>query len=315
MPQYEAYELDGETAGSIRYRTASGERHPLTPPTVASLLAHNGTPGGVIWLPKTATSIDHGGLAGLADDDHSQYPLLAGGITRNTFNYGTGATADHALAVGNSNASNGDGLNWGYAGQSYGQGTSFVHYHAATAGNAKLFLVANGTQVKTFDNNGVLSDYNVNRTRFKNTIVKATSNASQTISTTAYAAVNFAAEEFDTDTLHDTTTNNSRLLARLAGYYMLTGGVYWDAQVFTTTTFMILAWRKNGTTIIDATRQMVPYATEIATNGHGMTTSGMVSLAANDYVELCVYHDKTAAGTLTINNTVPASAAMVYLGE
>lgn len=48
-------------------------------------------PAGTIMATVVAGAVDHGGLAGLADDDHLQYALLAGRTTGQTLNGGIGA--------------------------------------------------------------------------------------------------------------------------------------------------------------------------------------------------------------------------------
>jgi hypothetical protein len=47
-----------------------------------------------VTLSVTASGVDHGGLAGLADDDHAQYALLAGRAAGQTLTGGTGAGDD-----------------------------------------------------------------------------------------------------------------------------------------------------------------------------------------------------------------------------
>lgn len=51
--------------------------------------------------------VDHGSISGLADDDHSQYALLAGRATGQTF-YGGTAAGDDLTLRGTSNATAGD---------------------------------------------------------------------------------------------------------------------------------------------------------------------------------------------------------------
>ena len=73
LPQ--SFWLPGQETDDIPYYTGSewrGRRRP----TVASFLTHTGSRGGLAWTAVTAaSSIDHGGLAGLGDDDHTQYRL------------------------------------------------------------------------------------------------------------------------------------------------------------------------------------------------------------------------------------------------
>ena len=65
--------LRNQRTDDIGYFKASGEWVALHRPTVASFVTHTGSEGGLAWTAKTASGIDHGGLAGLTDDDHTQY--------------------------------------------------------------------------------------------------------------------------------------------------------------------------------------------------------------------------------------------------
>lgn len=65
--------LKNKRPGDIAYIDPSNEEVVLHKPSADSLLTHSGTENGLAWTLKTASGIDHGGLTGLADDDHTQY--------------------------------------------------------------------------------------------------------------------------------------------------------------------------------------------------------------------------------------------------
>ncbi|HSE46471.1 MAG TPA: hypothetical protein VLA89_14190 [Gemmatimonadales bacterium] len=66
--------LKDQRPGDVAYLGADGVWRVLHKPTAAAILQHLATDAGPSWLLKTAaSSIDHGGLAGLTDDDHTQY--------------------------------------------------------------------------------------------------------------------------------------------------------------------------------------------------------------------------------------------------
>jgi len=55
--------------------------------------------------------------------------------------------------------------------------------------------------------------------------------AAQSTGTTAtFIAINWDAEAYDTDTMHDTVTNNSRVVATTAGLYHFCGTVGWNGN-------------------------------------------------------------------------------------
>lgn len=93
LPQ--GFWLPGQEVDDIPFYTGSewrGKRRP----TVASFLTHTGSRGGLAWTAKTASGIDHGGLAGLTDDDHTGYARLAGRSGGQTLIGGT-AAADNLV--------------------------------------------------------------------------------------------------------------------------------------------------------------------------------------------------------------------------
>lgn len=122
--------------------------------------------------------------------------------------------------------------------------------------------------------------------------VRAKQSAGTALTSGAYVALAFgAADQFDTDGLHDPVTNNSRLTASVTGKWMVTGG----AQISADPATFALQIRKNG-------------ATEYAVNtprfgGAGGVVSALVDLAAGDYVELLVFVDSPGISSLTGDRT------------
>ncbi len=65
-----------------------------------------------------------------------------------------------------------------------------------------------------------------NRFRYRNSVVVASRTTAQTTSNGTWSVVAFNGTELvDTDNLHDTNTNNSRLVAAIAGKYLVTAYV------------------------------------------------------------------------------------------
>ncbi len=105
--------------------------------------------------------------------------------------------------------------------------------------------------------------------------------AAQTIPNTTWTPIQFDAEYFDTDAMHDPVTNNTRITIKTAGYYMLGGCVEWASN---TVGMRIMAVRKNNAQhLVDAVHNSDQYG---AAPG---SLSTVAYLAANDYIELLVY--------------------------
>lgn len=107
---------------------------------------------------------------------------------------------------------------------------------------------------------------------------RVTHNANQSTTTGVSFTLAFNTERFDTDTIHDTVTNNSRLTCKTAGKYLVTGNVSFAANA---TGIRQLQIKLNGATTVGA----VGWSASSA----GTTDLVVVTLydmAVNDYVEL-----------------------------
>lgn len=117
-------------------------------------------------------------------------------------------------------------------------------------------------------------------------------NANQSISSVGVVALAFNSERFDTDNIHSTSTNNSRLTCKTAGKYLIGGSVDWASNATGQRQLLI---RLNGTTYI-APNGVTPVSGD--TTKQGIST--LYSLAVNDYVELTVF--QTSGGSLNVNS-------------
>jgi hypothetical protein len=106
--------------------------------------------------------------------------------------------------------------------------------------------------------------------------------ASQAITTATWTAINFGFENFDTDTFHDNTTNNSRITipTGLGGKYLVNYTQRWDPSGTGTRDANLYV---NGSSV--CTQSMTASST-YASN----SKSVILSLSAGDYVQLYVYH-------------------------
>jgi len=101
---------------------------------------------------------------------------------------------------------------------------------------------------------------------------------SQSIGTTL-TAVNFDAESFDTDTMHDNVTNNTRITFTTAGKYIIGGYGASDVNGIGRTTF-----RLNGSTTIAA----IGVGNAGTSTQNGAINTTIYDFSAGDYVEMLV---------------------------
>lgn len=113
----------------------------------------------------------------------------------------------------------------------------------------------------------------------------------QSIATATWTVLAFASEHYDTDTMHDTSTNNSRLTVTTAGKYHISGHVGFEANA---TGIRAIAIKTNGTSDFLA----VQNANAVSGAPHYLSISADYNLSAGDYVELVVY--QTSGGALNI---------------
>ena len=118
-------------------------------------------------------------------------------------------------------------------------------------------------------------------------------NAAQSIASSATGPLAFNSERFDTDTIHDNVTNNSRLTCKTAGVYVISACVDWTPNA-------------SGRRIVDI------FLNAATTIGRVETTSAAVvpltqtvtvvySLAVNDFVEVSV--TQLSGGALNVQSS------------
>lgn len=116
------------------------------------------------------------------------------------------------------------------------------------------------------------------------------------ISAGGYSAIGMDTEVTDTYGGHSTTTNTSRYVAQVAGFYEVGGSAALPASSNTSTALMAAQIRKNGTEVQPARLEVAQMANHF--NGAPLTPT-CVQLNVGDYVELFVDCDTavtTASG-------------------
>ena len=130
---------------------------------------------------------------------------------------------------------------------------------------------------------------------------RAHNNANQSIPHNTWTALALNSERYDTDTIHDNVTNNSRLTCKTAGVYSSTGCVYFNTGAIS---WRGIAIRLNGTTFIGA---QLFWSGAVA--GFYFSVATIYKLAVNDYIELLAYQTTGGAiNSLTFHHMSPEFA-------
>lgn len=131
-------------------------------------------------------------------------------------------------------------------------------------------------------------------------------NANQSITNNTNTVLAFNSERWDTDGMHDTVTNNSRVTATTAGLYIIHGLVFWDGGSSVGLRDQYL--RVNGATII--AEKAVPPA---GTNVTAVTFGTDWYLNAGDYVELLVYQNSGGSLNVLFQNAYSPDLRLVWV--
>jgi len=111
--------------------------------------------------------------------------------------------------------------------------------------------------------------------------VRVSKGANQLIANITVTAVTWDVETFDTDGMHDNSTNNTRLTAVVTGKYLVGAHITYFEN---TTNGRFLGIRKNGSEYYSGNENQTP---DTGSNFHdGIHTAALVDLSAGDYVEV-----------------------------
>ena len=119
-------------------------------------------------------------------------------------------------------------------------------------------------------------------------------NAAQSVTDNSQLILAFNSERYDTDSMHSTVTNNSRITINTAGLYVVTAHVEFGAGTYD---FASVAIRLNGATFIAI--HDAPSTSGIYGNSRSVST--VYKFGANDYVEVRVFQDNAAAAARNVN--------------
>ncbi len=158
-------------------------------------------------------------------------------------------------------------------------------------------------QLGVWDNNGDLVGKSLDFCH----IQKNSAGSHQTIPHNTTTAISFDQEVQDTNTMHDNSTNNSRITIKQDGLYNIIGSIRWES-ISSGGYFRTLIISKNGTDIFS--QPMEPFSTP---SQPGQLVVGYLELEEDDYIELKVFQD--SGGSLDVskwaNNTFLQVAQLV----
>lgn len=139
-------------------------------------------------------------------------------------------------------------------------------------------------------------------------------NANQSIANNTETTVAFNSERFDTASMHDTVTNNSRITIGTAGLYLVTFSGVWQAGA--DYTYIYVYPRMNGTVQIGVGTSTAPF-NSASIRHHSLLTT-VYKFAAGDYVEIRAAQANSAAAARTLdsigNGSPEFSATWIGLG-
>ncbi len=129
--------------------------------------------------------------------------------------------------------------------------------------------------------------------------------AGQSINTGTETAINFTAENFDTDGFHDNAVNNERLTvpAGLGGVYLVSAQVGWSTSTIARYTARLY---KNGSTFAT----MVGYVDMDDLVAIGQQVMAIIPMDATDFIGLYVFHDNGVATDTTFSSDLSTSMTM-----
>lgn len=161
--------------------------------------------------------------------------------------------------------------------------------------NAKVNLVAAVNEI-----NSSLSEIT------KYPACRVYNNTNISLASGSYASLPFNSEDFDTDNIHDVTTNNTRLTCNTAGVYLITVNVSFFMNATGSRSLKILL---NGSTIIG---MVTDNTSTILTMRLNINT--IYKLSVGDYIEIQAYQDSGSALNVPYEAKSSPAFGMVKVG-
>lgn len=129
--------------------------------------------------------------------------------------------------------------------------------------------------------------------------------ASGNLADSTWDAVNFGAEAYDSGSMHDNSTNTSRVIATESGLYCVAVSIEFAANATGSRRIQV---RKNaGANVANGTQLRFIVVNAVTGGGNETTVASTfdTQLVAGDYVE--VFAHQTSGGILAVNATIAGS--------
>ncbi len=129
-------------------------------------------------------------------------------------------------------------------------------------------------------------------------VTRSGASGAQSISDSTNTALAFTEERYDTASMHDNATNNTRLTAPVTGIYEISASIVWGPNA---TGRRQVFLRKNGSTTL-----AIEHGVPGSGSDWGQTITTAPSLQAGEYVEVLVFQNSTGAlDVLKANESTP----------
>lgn len=106
--------------------------------------------------------------------------------------------------------------------------------------------------------------------------------AGQAFSANIAQTINFANEDWDTNTMHDTVTNNTRITIKTNGRYLVI--VNWNDDYAASATSLTVQLKKSGSTVLFTASCTAP--NQSISPDFGVSLSAEMALAVGEYLEV-----------------------------
>lgn len=123
-----------------------------------------------------------------------------------------------------------------------------------------------------------------------------------------WTTLTFNSERFDTDTIHDTSTNSERLTCKTAGKYIIVGNAFFAANAGGDIRWIRIFY--NNTNNIG-----IAPGIDNVNSAAMMNVCTIYDLAVNDYVTLGVYQDSGGALNITAAGNYSPEFMMIRIGD
>lgn len=140
-------------------------------------------------------------------------------------------------------------------------------------------------------------------------IARLRQTSAQSITNNAWQAVNFNAEDIDTDGGHDNATNNTRWTCPRTGWYWIGGGVGFSPN---TTGLRGVRWAVNGTAL-NGGESLNPTSTSGSVGSRIAARSMLVNLTAGQYLEMECFQNSGGALNASVGSSDQPSMDIMFV--